>query len=102
MPALLIRISKPPSVGDGLRDRPLPLRVVGDVELDETGLDAFLGDRGRAGAPGLLEDIADHDRGAGARQRLRDAGAESARAAGDQGFPARKALPTHDVLLRCW
>jgi hypothetical protein len=87
---------------DGLGNRLLPLSVVGDVELDEARRDVFLRDGGCAGAAGLLQDVGDHDRGAGSRQRLRDGRADPSGTAGDQGFPACKALPTHDALLRCW
>lgn len=37
MPALLIRMSKPPSVAIG-SDSLFPLRVVGDVQFDKAGL----------------------------------------------------------------
>jgi len=87
---------------DGLGNRPLPLSVVGDVELDEARGDVFLRDSGCAGTAGLFQDVGDHDRGAGSRQRLRDGRADSSSTAGDQGVPACKALPTHDALLRCW
>ncbi len=78
-----------------------PLRVVGDVKLDEAGFHPGLGDLAGGGLAGILENIADHDRGAGLRQRLRDGRANPPGAPGDQGFPAFKALPTHDALLRC-
>ncbi|MGY4423947.1 hypothetical protein ACVWY2_006396 [Bradyrhizobium sp. JR6.1] len=84
---------------DRCGDGPLPLRVVGDVELDEAGFHPGLGDLGGAGLAGVVEDVADHDRGTGPRQRLRDCCANPPGAAGDQGFPAFKALRTHDVIL---
>ena len=47
MPALLTRMSKPPSCVDGRGDRRLPARLVGDVEVRERAVRAALGDRAR-------------------------------------------------------
>ena len=54
---------------------PLPLRIVGDVELDEAALHAVLGDLGSAAPAGVIEDVADHDR----RRRTAPAPARSPR-----------------------
>ena len=65
MPALLTRMSSPPSSLDGGRDGALPVAVVGDVEGDEPGRRAGLRDGVGGRAPCVLEDVADHHRRAG-------------------------------------
>ena len=88
---------------DGRGDGLLPLRVVGDVQLDEAGFDAA--DR-RALARWRVPASSRTSPIITPRRPRASACAMPApmppRATGDQGFPAFKALPTHDVLLRCW
>ena len=88
MPALLTRMSSPPSSLDGRRDRALPAGLVGDVEVHEAGRAPVLPIASRSRGP-VLWQVADHHRRAGRGQRLRHALPQAAGAAGDQRLAAR-------------
>ena len=100
MPALLIRMSKPPSVAIGGRDGAVS-HCASSVTSSWTkpAVAPSLAIAAGGVLAEVVQDVADHHRGAGLRQRLRDRRADAARAAGDQGCCARQTLPLMRFLL---
>ena len=74
---------EPAELLDRGRDRGLPARLVGDVEVRGLTADALRGLRGQ-----VVLEVADHHLRAGRGERLRHPGAEAVRAAGDERLPA--------------
>ena len=92
MPALLTRMSSPPRRSTVARDRGLPGRLVGDVEVRRLAADPL------SGLGGVLQ-VADHHLRAGLGKRLGHPGTEPLGTTGDQRIPACEHVLSHPSLL---